>query len=123
MGAIERDVMEFFKFDKQSFRNLLDRHRDLPEVSQHAAHIEVMLNDALGGVTPLCPGVKIPEELTEAVLIQIQSEINKMKIEKVRKFSAGNSTRRYNPEELSQAVTLLTQAAESEVLRSKNFWV
>lgn len=117
--AIERDVMEFFKFDKQSFRNLQDRHRDLPEVSQHADQIEVMLNDALGGVTPLCPGVKIPEQLTEAVLLQIQSEINKIKIEKVRKFSMGNSTKKCNPEELSRAIALLSQAAEAEVLRSK----
>merc|ERR1711904_340369 len=87
--ARECKVMERFAMIRKEL--LAERHLTegaLAQISEadeevvrlHREGVERMLQDALGGLSPILPGVEIPSELTEERLIGIHQDMLQLKL-------------------------------------------
>merc|ERR1719401_2034174 len=75
-----------------------------------------MLEDALSGLAPCLPWVQVPADFTAEKVLQIHSEMQRIKLEKVRHLAVSTQGKRFAPEELASAAAMISQAAEEEVL-------
>merc|ERR1712190_413992 len=77
-----------------------------------------MLNDALVGLPPMLPAARIPAALTENRLFELYQEVQGLKVAKAATLSKHAGNKKYSVEELGQAVALISQSAEDEVMKA-----
>lgn len=89
LADIEAQVASKFSMDPVSMQQLQKRSAEDSTIRKLAEEFRTMLEDALGGVTPILPGAPQPKALTEekalAVLAEVQALEQKQVQEKVGK--------------------------------------
>lgn len=75
-------ITEVLGCSSDDFHELQLRHRD-QEVRTYLEGFEFMMHDAIGGVAPMLTNVKIPDELTEDLALQILGETFTLEAEKI----------------------------------------
>eukprot|EP00434_Breviolum_minutum_P004106 symbB.v1.2.003617.t1/scaffold203.1/size271217/9 len=112
--AVQAEVLAAFGCSEDTIATITDESAE--EVKQHAEDVKKMMREALGGVTPLLPGVDIPPELSEEKALELYGEMQELKIEKAKILATQTRGRRFAKQELASAVALISQASEQEVL-------
>jgi len=112
--AVQAEVLAAFGCSEDTIATITDESAE--EVKQHAEDVKKMMREALGGVTPILPGVEIPTELSEEKALELYGEMQELKIEKAKILATQTRGRRFAKQELASAVALISQASEQEVL-------
>lgn len=115
---IRKEVLAERGLSEESITRVSEEGADV--VRAHRQAVGNMLEDALGGLAPMMPGVQIPTELSEKALLQIHEEMLQLKVSKAKHLAGVTQGKRYSPEELGRAAALMSQASEAEVLEARS---
>jgi len=114
---IRKEVLAERGLSEESITRVSEEGADV--VRAHRQAVGNMLEEALGGLAPMMPGVQIPAELSENALLQIHEEMLRLKVAKAKHLAGATQGKKYSPEELGRAAALMSQAAEAEVLEAR----
>lgn len=115
---IRKEVLAERGLTEESITRVSEEGADV--VRAHRQAVQSMLEDALGGLAPMMPGVQIPTELSEKALLLIHEEMLRLKVDKARHLARATQGKRYSPEDLGRAAAMMSQAAEAEVLEARS---
>jgi len=115
---IRKEVLAERGLSEESITRVSEEGADL--VRAHRQAVGNMLEDALGGLAPMMPGVQIPTDLSEKALLQIHEDMLQLKVAKAKHLAKATQGKRYSPEELGRAAALMSQASEAEVLEARS---
>eukprot|EP00928_Gymnodinium_smaydae_P063454 TRINITY_DN47012_c0_g1_i1.p1 TRINITY_DN47012_c0_g1~~TRINITY_DN47012_c0_g1_i1.p1 ORF type:complete len:273 (-),score=63.38 TRINITY_DN47012_c0_g1_i1:90-908(-) len=80
---IQTEVAKQFGMTAEALQELQGRASGDAVVQAYTDGFKTMLDDALSGVLPIFPNMKIPSELTEEKVLEIQAEAQAMELQKV----------------------------------------
>lgn len=116
LAAIQADVLACLGISEEFVREAQERFQDDAEVHAHIEGTQHMFHDALRGIAPVLPGVKIPDGLSEDKVIQIHCKMQRLKIDKATQLAPQAFCGQFSNEKLGQALAMLSEAAESQIL-------
>mmetsp|Transcript_147018 Transcript_147018/g.409572 ORF Transcript_147018/g.409572 Transcript_147018/m.409572 type:complete len:291 (+) Transcript_147018:130-1002(+) len=90
LEEIQSEVSGQFGSTPEGVRGMQQRAAKDADVQAYAEGFKTMLNDALGGALPVMPKVRIPPELTEEKVLEIQAEVHRLEIRKVLEAVGGS---------------------------------
>lgn len=91
LQEIQTEVSMQFQCTPEDIKVMQRRAHKDAEVQSYEDGFKTMLSDALGGMLPVLPNVKVPAGLTEEKVLEIQAEVHSLEAKKVF-ASMGGST-------------------------------
>lgn len=117
--AIQEEVVKAYDMTEEEVMSAQEHLAKVDkEVAELAEGFQTMLNDALGGVMPMMPGVVVPTALNEEKVLEIHAQVQADELKKVVN-QMREMTGEMKPQELAQSLNLANRSAEEEMLKSK----
>jgi hypothetical protein len=118
LESIQREVTLEFGIAPEEVAMLQQRLAPVDEeVNSYAEGFKSMLTDALAGMPPILPNVKIPPALTEEAALDVISSVNALELQKLAERLA--CSKALTMEELGQAMVTARTEAEAEAVQAK----
>jgi len=116
LEEIQKQVFERFQSTAEAVQAMQRHASEDVEVQGYVDGFKIMLEDALSGNLPMLPNVKIPEELSQEKVLEIQGEVHAMEIKKVLEKVVG---KKCSLPELGEVLSAAHKAAWEEMFASQ----
>jgi len=115
LGQVQSDVTTSFECSPEEVEELQRQHGADEEIAEYGQGFTSMLTDALGGVMPVLPNVKIPAALTQEKVLEILKEVHALETKAVLDKLGG---RRVSVKDLGEVLSGAHREAWEQALES-----